>query len=97
VPYVADLLALRRVPAQLFAITMSLNPLFAATAGVVVLDEAIEVHEWVGIIVIVLANVVTSRSASRRSPRIPHRRPRSRPSTRPGQQVQPVTASRHGD
>jgi inner membrane transporter RhtA len=68
VPYVADLLALRRVPAQLFAITMSLNPLFAATAGVAVLDEAIEVHEWVGIVVIVLVNLVTGTSASRRSP-----------------------------
>lgn len=69
VPYVADLLALRRVPAQLFAITMSLNPIFAAAAGVLVLDEQIEVHQWIGILVIVSANVVTGRSASRRTPR----------------------------
>jgi inner membrane transporter RhtA len=68
VPYVADLLALRRIPAQLFAITMSLNPLFAATAGELVLDEAIEAHEWFGIVVIVLVNLVTARCASRRSP-----------------------------
>jgi drug/metabolite transporter (DMT)-like permease len=59
---------------------MILNPLFAATAGVVVLDEAIEAHEWVGIIVIVLVNVVTGRSG-RRPPRLPRRWPRSRPAT----------------
>ena len=63
VPYVADLLALRRVTAQQFAVTMSLNPLFAATAGVLVLNETTERHEWVGIIIIILVNVVTARTA----------------------------------
>lgn len=66
VPYVADLLALRRLSARHFAVTMSLNPLFAATAGVLVLNETIELHEWVGIVVIVLVNVVTASPASPR-------------------------------
>jgi inner membrane transporter RhtA len=72
VPYVTDLLALRRVPPRLFAITMSLNPLFAATAGAVVLDEPIHIHEWVGISVIVLVNVIAGRA---NRPPVTYRRP----------------------
>lgn len=56
VPYVADVLALRKVPANLFGILMSINPVFAAVIGAVALHEALGVVEWAGITLIVAAN-----------------------------------------
>ncbi|MDR6414811.1 EamA family transporter [Pseudarthrobacter sulfonivorans] len=56
VPYVADLLALRKVPANLFGILMSINPVFAAVIGSVALHEALGLIEWAGIALIVAAN-----------------------------------------
>ncbi|WP_104116439.1 DMT family transporter [Arthrobacter sp. B1805] len=70
VPFVADLLALRRVPAGLFGILMSLNPVLAALIGVALLHEALGAIEWAGIALIVTANAIAllysrDRSASR--------------------------------
>ncbi len=56
VPFLADLLALRRVPAQFFGIFMSVNPVLAALVGTVVLDERLDVTSWLAIAVIVTAN-----------------------------------------
>lgn len=56
VPYVADVVTLRRVPANLFGILMSINPIFAAAIGALVLHEPLGVIEWAGIILIVAAN-----------------------------------------
>jgi inner membrane transporter RhtA len=41
VPMVADLLALRRVPARFFGVFMSVNPVFAALTGLVVLGQSL--------------------------------------------------------
>ena len=59
-PYVADLLALRRVPAQMFGTFTSINPIWAALAGWVLLHQALALNEWLGIGLIVLSNVVVS-------------------------------------
>lgn len=56
VPYIADLVTLRKVPANLFGILMSINPVFAAAIGAVVLNEAFGLIEWAGITLIVGAN-----------------------------------------
>lgn len=67
VPYVVDVLALRRVSAQVFSMFTSVNPLWAAVAGFVVLGQALGVWDWIGIGLIVASNVVVSiRSRSRR-------------------------------
>ncbi|MBB5639623.1 EamA family transporter [Cryobacterium roopkundense] len=58
VPYVADLLVLRRLPTGVFSVLMSVNPIFAALAGAVVLGQDLGLVEWVGIGLIVGANVV---------------------------------------
>ncbi|MFE4196940.1 DMT family transporter [Paenarthrobacter sp. NPDC056912] len=55
-PYVADLLALRRVPANLFGVLMSINPVFAAIIGAVALHEDLNAAQWAGIGLIVAAN-----------------------------------------
>jgi inner membrane transporter RhtA len=69
VPFVADVLALRRVPTHFFGIFMSVNPVFAAAIGAAVLAEALGAFEWIAIGLIVAANVgvvLTTR------PRIPN-------------------------
>lgn len=64
VPFLADLLALRRVPAHLFGIFMSVNPVLAALVGLVVLDQQLDLMAWLAIGVIVTANaMVVSRPA----------------------------------
>lgn len=59
-PYVADLLALRRVPAQMFGTFTSINPVWAALAGWLVLHQALDLNEWIGIGLIVISNVAIS-------------------------------------
>lgn len=58
VPFLADLLALRRVPARLFGTFMSINPVLAALVGMLVLDQHPGPYEWAAIAVIVTANAV---------------------------------------
>jgi inner membrane transporter RhtA len=57
VPFVADVLALRRVPTHFFGIFMSVNPVFAAAIGATVLAEALGALDWIAIALIVAANV----------------------------------------
>jgi len=60
VPYVCDLLALRRIPAPTFGTLTSANPVWAALAGWLLLHQALAPHEWTGIGLIVLSNSVVS-------------------------------------
>ncbi|MGW1093505.1 EamA family transporter [Streptomyces sp. NPDC002596] len=60
VPYVADLLALRRVPARMYGTFASINPVWAALAGWGLLRQALDLNEWIGIGMIVISNVVVS-------------------------------------
>ena len=46
---VADLLALRRVPARFFGVFMSVNLVFAALIGLVVLGQSLGVVDWLAI------------------------------------------------
>ena len=59
VPFLCDALALRRVPAPLFAIFMSLNPVLAATAGLVILGQHLDLWQWASVAAIVTANTTT--------------------------------------
>jgi inner membrane transporter RhtA len=66
VPYVADLLALRRIPARLFGLLMSVQPIFAALVGAVLLGQLLGLLDWAGIALIVGANVAALLGARRR-------------------------------
>jgi inner membrane transporter RhtA len=66
VPMVADLLALRRVPARFYGVFMSVNPVFAALTGLAVLGQSLAVVDWVAIAAVVTVNAV-SVSAGRRA------------------------------
>jgi inner membrane transporter RhtA len=65
VPMVADLLALRRVPTRFFGVFMSVNPVFAALIGLIVLRQSLAAADWVAIAAIVTANAVSVSSGGR--------------------------------
>jgi inner membrane transporter RhtA len=67
VPYAADLIALRRVPARLFGLVMSAHPVLAALAGLAILNQALELHEWAGILIVVMVNVLAVAAAQAQS------------------------------
>jgi inner membrane transporter RhtA len=65
VPFLADLLALRRVPARFFGVFMSVNPVLAALVGLAILDQSLGWAEWLAITTIVTANTVSVLTAHR--------------------------------
>jgi len=64
VPYSLETEALRRMPANVFGVLMSLEPAVAALAGFLVLGQALGVRELVAIGFVVAASVGVSRSAA---------------------------------
>lgn len=60
VPMTADLFALRRVPAKLFGVLASANPVAAAVAAVVFLGQVPTLLKGVGIALIVVANILAT-------------------------------------
>ncbi|MFJ6416098.1 EamA family transporter [Paeniglutamicibacter sp. NPDC091659] len=68
VPFLADTLALRRMPAHSFSMFMSVNPVFAALIGLAALGQQLDVPAWLAIVAIVGANIV-ALSTSHRSTR----------------------------
>ncbi|WUX65899.1 EamA family transporter [Streptomyces sp. NBC_01429] len=67
VPFLADLLALRRVPAHFFGIFMSVNPVFAGLVGLLVLGQHLDAASWLAIGAIVAANAVAVGAVAPRS------------------------------
>ncbi|MFB7636175.1 DMT family transporter [Streptomyces sp. NPDC056149] len=65
-PYTLELLALRRLPASGFAVMMSLEPAAAATAGFLVLGQALGWVELVAIGLVVVASAGAVLSGARR-------------------------------
>lgn len=64
IPMVADMQALRRVPAGYFGVFMSINPLFAAAVGLVVLGQSLAPADWLAIGAIVTANLTANLAGS---------------------------------
>ncbi len=62
VPFVLDLLALRRVPAGSFGLFMSVHPVLAALVGLVVLGQVLPWTGWLGIGCVVVANASAGRT-----------------------------------
>ncbi|MEV2217112.1 EamA family transporter [Streptomyces sp. NPDC050997] len=61
-PYTLELLALRRLPASTFAILMSLEPALAATAGFLILNQALTVTEAAAIALVIAASMGAVRT-----------------------------------
>ncbi|WP_433188537.1 EamA family transporter [Actinoallomurus sp. CA-150999] len=62
IPYSLELEALRRMPAQVFGILMSLEPAVAALVGLVFLGEILQWREWLAIGCVIAACVGATRS-----------------------------------
>jgi inner membrane transporter RhtA len=82
VPFVLDLLALRRLPAGFFGVFMSANPVLAALIGLLALGEALPWDAWLAITAIVTANAVSVGTSARSLPA--RNGARSRPAAGPG-------------
>nr|WP_086832492.1 EamA family transporter [Streptomyces sp. NRRL B-24572] len=65
-PYTLELLALRRLPAPTFAILMSLEPAIAATAGFLVLHQALSATDALAIALVIGASMGAVRTQARR-------------------------------
>ncbi|MFJ9029121.1 EamA family transporter [Streptomyces sp. NPDC102274] len=61
-PYTLELLALRRLPAPTFAVLMSLEPAVAATAGFLVLHQALSVTDALAIALVIAASMGAVRT-----------------------------------
>jgi inner membrane transporter RhtA len=64
IPYTLELEALRRLPAGVFGVLMSLEPALAATAGFIVLGEDLVAREIVAIMLVVAASAGAARGAT---------------------------------
>jgi inner membrane transporter RhtA len=56
IPYSLELESLRRIPARVFGVLMSLEPAVAALAGFVVLDQVLGASDLVAIALVVAAS-----------------------------------------
>jgi inner membrane transporter RhtA len=63
IPYWLELETLRRVPARVFGIWMSLEPAVAALAGLILLGEVLVPAQWLAVGCVVLACAGAARSA----------------------------------
>jgi inner membrane transporter RhtA len=66
IPYSLELEALRRLPAQVFGILMSVEPAMAALAGFVILGEELRARDIVAIALVAAASAGSSLTAARR-------------------------------
>lgn len=68
IPYSLELEALRRLPARVFGVLMSLEPAMAALAGFVVLGEVLEARELAGIGLVAAASAGAARASQAAPP-----------------------------
>ena len=67
-PYSLELLALRRLSAKVFGILLSLEPAFAALAGLVVLGQVLSPTQLLGMALVVTASALVLGLGARREP-----------------------------
>jgi inner membrane transporter RhtA len=58
VPYAVDLAALRTVTPRQFGVLSSAQPAIAALVGLLLLSQELALHEWLGIVIVIAANVL---------------------------------------
>jgi inner membrane transporter RhtA len=68
IPYGFELHALRRMPARVFGIFMSMEPAIAALVGLVLLSESLNAREWVAIVFVTVASAGAARATPRAVP-----------------------------
>ncbi len=68
IPYALEMEALRRMPARVFGILMSVEPAVAALVGLVVLGEVLVVRQWIAIGCVIVASTGATRGAADHPP-----------------------------
>lgn len=68
VPYSLELVALRRMTAQVFGIMLSLEPAFAAIAGLAILGQRLNAIQLLGMALVVIASAVVLGFGTRKEP-----------------------------
>jgi inner membrane transporter RhtA len=68
VPYSLELAALRRLPASLFGVLMSLEPATAALSGLLLLGQRLAWREWLGIVAVSAASAGAARRGGAPAP-----------------------------
>jgi inner membrane transporter RhtA len=68
VPYSLETEALRRLPAGVFGVLMSMEPAVAALAGFVVLGQSLSGRDLVAMALVVIASIGSSRTAAPHEP-----------------------------
>jgi inner membrane transporter RhtA len=68
IPYSLELEALRRLPARVFGVLMSLEPAAAAIAGLIVLGQVLKANEWAGMALVIVASAGATRFSDSRAP-----------------------------
>jgi inner membrane transporter RhtA len=63
VPYSIEIEALQRIPARVFGVLMSLEPAVAAVTGLVILNQMMDLQQWLGIGCVVAASTGSIRTA----------------------------------
>jgi len=71
IPYWLELEALRRVPAGIFGIWMSLEPVVAALVGIVLLSETLVLRQWLAIGLVVVACAGASKGVQQKRQQLP--------------------------
>lgn len=69
VPYSLELISLRRLPAETFAVVTCLSPVVAAVAGWVVLDQRLAPLAWLAIVLVTVASAGAVRASPTHEPR----------------------------
>ena len=64
IPYSFELMALRRIPARVFSILMSLEPAAAALAAMIVLGEFLNLVQWLAMACVVVASIGATRTST---------------------------------
>jgi inner membrane transporter RhtA len=64
IPYSLDMMALRRLPASVFGVLMSLEPAIAALAGFLVLGQSLSARDCLAIACVVVASIGVTRGAA---------------------------------
>jgi inner membrane transporter RhtA len=69
IPYSLELMSLRRLPPETFAILTCLSPVIAALAGWLILDQHLAVTGYLAIVLVTVASIGAVHSASGRPTR----------------------------
>src|SRR5437773_1429648 len=67
-PYTLEMIALTKLPARTFGVLMSIEPAFGALAGWTMLQERLTAGQWAAIILIILASIGTTWTATAQRP-----------------------------